>query len=100
LIELCFQTAGVFEIGTTGEMRLPRSVGALRIYPNQVNGRDFYAFVKPRTLLDDEMVFDAWVVDQDGKIYLEIRDYRTVQLPNKLDAALVSPFKKALGVRD
>jgi len=98
LIELCFQTAGVFEIGTTGQMRLPSSVGALKIYPNQVIGRDFYALVKPRTILDDEMVFDAWVVDQEGKIYLEMRDYRTVQLPNELDASLVAPFKKALGV--
>jgi NAD(P)-dependent dehydrogenase (short-subunit alcohol dehydrogenase family) len=98
LIELCFQTAGVFEIGTTGQMRLPRSVGELKIYPNLVNGCDFYALVKPRTILDEEIVFDAWVVDQDGKIYLEIRDYRTVQLPNKLDAPLVTPFKKMLGV--
>jgi malonyl CoA-acyl carrier protein transacylase len=98
LIELCFQTAGVYEIGTTGQMRLPQSVGALKIYPNQVNSRDFYALVKPRTVLDDEVVFDAWVIDQDGKIYLEIRDYRTVQLPNKLDASLVTPFKKVLGV--
>jgi hypothetical protein len=79
-------------------MRLPQSVGALKIYPNQVNSRDFYALVKPRTVLDDEVVFDAWVIDQDGKIYLEIRDYRTVQLPNKLDASLVTPFKKVLGV--
>jgi NAD(P)-dependent dehydrogenase (short-subunit alcohol dehydrogenase family)/acyl carrier protein len=100
LIELCFQTAGVFEIGTTGKLRLPSSVAALRIYPNQVNGRDVYAFVKPRTILDNEMSFDAWVVDEDGKVYLEIKDYRTVQLPYKLDASLVSPFKQVLGIRD
>lgn len=100
LIELCFQTAGVYEIGAKGKMCLPHSVGALRIYPNQVNGRNVYAFVKPRTILDDEQVFDAWVVDEDGKVYLEIKDYRTVQLDDKLDASLVSPFKQVLGIQD
>lgn len=100
LIELCFQTAGVYEIGTTGKMRLPSSVGALRIYPNQINGRNVYAFVKPRTILDNEMSFDAWVVDEDGKVYLEIKDYRTVPMQDKLDASLVTPFKQALGIRD
>lgn len=97
LIELCFQTAGAFEIGTIGQMRLPRSVGALKIYPNQVDGRGVYALVKPRAILDDEIVFDAWVVDPDGKIYLEIKDYRTIQLTHKLDSSLVTPFKKMLG---
>jgi len=97
LIELCFQTVGVFEIGSTGEIRLPKSVGALRIYPNQVNRHNFYAFVKPRTILEDQMAYDAWVVDQDGKIYLEMRDYRTVLQSNELDASFVAPFRKALG---
>jgi hypothetical protein len=75
-------------------------VGALRIYQNQVNGRDVYAFVKPRTILDNEMAFDAWVVDEDGNVFLEIKDYRTVQLPDKLDSSLVSPFKQILGIKD
>ncbi len=99
LIELCFQTVGVFEIGKAGEIRLPYSVGALRIYPNQVKGSSFYAFVKPKIVLEDEMAYDAWVVDQDGKIYLEISDYRTALQSNELDASFVAPFKKALGVQ-
>jgi len=84
LIELCFQTAGIWEMGTSSRMGLPQhleQVSWLRS-PKLAEGR-LYAMVTPHP---ETGTFDAEVVDAAGNCYVRLGGYRTVALPNSLDA--------------
>ena len=79
LIELCFQTAGVFDITQRHVFGLPAGLGALRVYrPIEERSRPLFAEAWRRR---DEEGLDAHVVDADGNVYVELEDYRTVPLP-------------------
>ena len=93
LIELCFQTAGVWEMGIEGRMGLPQHIDYVSSFlgdPAKVEG-PLYAVVTPR-----EGVFDAEVVDKNGNRYLQLRSYRTVTVPNAVDAERVKPLHAAM----
>ena len=92
LIELCFQTAGLWEAGSTGVLALPQSIGSLRIYPRPLNGVAIFAEVKP-SMNEGKLSFDARVVDEKGNIFLELTDYVTSPLPYPAEKDLVEPFK-------
>lgn len=95
LVELCFQTAGLWEAGTTGIMALPKSIGTLTIYPRRVNGEPIFAEVTPRKE-NGKIVFDARVVDSKGHMYLELSNYETAPLPYAAEPALIEPMKALL----
>jgi hypothetical protein len=80
LLELCFQTVGVWEIKTRGTVALPSAVGVIRTYrqPSDADDKLLYALVEA---MNDGRQFDAQVVDEDGHLYLEVASYETVQLP-------------------
>jgi hypothetical protein len=84
LIELCFQTAGVYEMATKGAMALPLAIGAVTAYrqPEQANGARLYALITP---VDGGAAFDAKVVDETGNVYVDLHGYRTVQLPGSVN---------------
>jgi Polyketide synthase dehydratase N-terminal domain len=92
LIELCFQTAGLWEAGATGTLALPASVGSLTLYPQPVNGVPIFAEVKPREC-EGKLAFDARVLDTSGNVFLEMQDYRTSPLPFPAGEDLVEPMK-------
>ena len=92
LVELCFQTAGLWEAVKTGVMALPRSIQSLKIYPHHVNGVPIFAEVHP-TMENGSLTFDARVVDAKGHLYLEMKDYRTSPLPYSADQELTTPLK-------
>ena len=92
LIELCFQTAGLFEVGATGILALPQSVRSLKIYRTPVNGVPIFAEVKPRHI-NGRYSFDARVVDSKGNVFLELTDYQTSPLPYPAELRLVEPLK-------
>jgi len=97
LVELCLQTAGVWEIGTNGSLSLPQAIGALRLYENKVNGVPIYAEVTPKHNILGELSFDARVIDGKGHIYLEMEDYRTAQLPYGIEEKeLLAPIEALL----
>jgi polyketide synthase-like dehydratase family protein/polyketide synthase family protein len=83
LIELCFQTAGLWEMSSKGVLALPLAVGSVTTYrqPQAAEGRRLYALV---TALDGGAAFDAQVLDEAGNIYVELRGYQTVQLPGSV----------------
>jgi NAD(P)-dependent dehydrogenase (short-subunit alcohol dehydrogenase family) len=93
LVELCLQTAGVWEIGATGKLALPHSIGRLVVYNAQAEGATVYAEVIPSYASDGSLRFDARVVDEQGKLYLEISDYRTARVDDPVDDALLDPMK-------
>jgi NAD(P)-dependent dehydrogenase (short-subunit alcohol dehydrogenase family) len=82
LIELCFQTAGVWDIKTTGTMALPLGLASVTAYrqPEEANGR-LYALVHA---LDGGEAYDAQVVDERGNVYVALQGYRTVDLPGSV----------------
>ncbi|HUI55950.1 MAG TPA: SDR family NAD(P)-dependent oxidoreductase [Bryobacteraceae bacterium] len=88
LIELCFQTAGLWEMGVQGRMGLPQRVNRVSVWraPNVADGQ-LYAVVTPHP---HEGSFDAEVVDRTGNRYVDLVGYRTVALPGAVNA---EPFR-------
>jgi acyl transferase domain-containing protein/acyl carrier protein/NAD(P)-dependent dehydrogenase (short-subunit alcohol dehydrogenase family) len=84
LIELCFQTAGLLEISEHNRMGLPLYVHQLiwSRAPKLAEG-PLFAVVTPDAAGEK---FDAEVVDTQGNRYLRLTGYRTVTLPDSVDA--------------
>ena len=84
LIELCFQTAGLLEISEHNRMGLPLYVHRVSWSraPELAEG-PLFAVVTPDTKGEK---FDAEVVDTQGNRYLRLTGYRTVTLPDSVDA--------------
>jgi hypothetical protein len=93
LVELCMQTAGIWEAGSTGALALPHSIGELRLYPLIPNGVPIYAAVTPSQDAEGQFSFDAQVVDAKGRVYLELDNYRTSPLPYTVDEQLLLPLR-------
>jgi 3-oxoacyl-(acyl-carrier-protein) synthase/acyl carrier protein/NAD(P)-dependent dehydrogenase (short-subunit alcohol dehydrogenase family) len=96
LIELCFQTAGLWEMGAQGRMGLPQHVdcvsSSLLVIPESADTR-LYALVTPDP---DRGTFDAEVLDTKGNRYLQLSGYRTVAVPNAMDADRLKPLQVAM----
>jgi len=96
LVELCMQTAGIWEAGSTGSLALPRSIGELRLFPIIPNGVPIYAAVTPNQDAEGNLTFDAQVVDAKGRVYLELDNYRTSPLPYTVDEKLLVPLRRLM----
>ena len=97
LIELCFQTAGVWELGTSGRMALPTHVDRVIRYTTARKQGPLWAVVTQR-----DGCVDADVVDQSGRVRVRLEGYRTIDLPGALDAAAwrTDSHRDARAVRD
>jgi NAD(P)-dependent dehydrogenase (short-subunit alcohol dehydrogenase family) len=93
LIELCFQTAGVWELGTAGRLALPMHVDRVVRYPDADAPGRLAALVRPRP---DGETLDAKVVDEHGRVRVAVEGYRTVALPLPLDEAALAPLRAAV----
>jgi hypothetical protein len=83
LIELCFQTAGVWELGLQGRMGLPQRVHQVCFFqPSDVADGRLYAVVTP---VKDRGTFEAEVLDKKGNCYLRLSGYQTVALSDVVD---------------
>jgi hypothetical protein len=87
LIELCFQTAGLWEMAAQNRMGLPRQVHEVcwSQLPDAA-GRAFYAVVSPHPELG---TFDAEVVDGKGNRYLRLNGYRTADVPSDMNGEVL-----------
>jgi len=94
LIELCFQSAGVWEMGIQGRMGLPRRIDRVSFLrdPELAEGR-VYAVVTPDSTQGS---FDAEVVDAAGYRYLQLSGYRTVAFPDAVDAERLKALRAAM----
>jgi len=99
LIELCFQTAALWEAGKTGTLALPKSIGSLKTYSQPINGVAIFAEVKPHER-DGRITFDARVVDEKGNIFLELSDYQTSPLPYPAEEEIIAPLQAILNKVD
>ena len=91
LIELCFQTAGLLELGTRGTMGLPLHVERLRVVREPSEHGQLFALVKSAA-----SGFEAQVVDEEGRVYLALEGYRTVELPSAVDERGLEPVRLAM----
>ncbi len=84
LIELCFQTAGLWEMSVQNRFGLPQDVQQVSLLraPDQAEGR-LYAVVTPDP---EHETFDAEVVDAKGNCYVQLSGYRTATMPSSVDA--------------
>ena len=84
LIELCFQTAGLWELGAQNRFGLPQDVQQVSLLraPELAEGK-LYAVVTP---YPEDGTFDAEVVDAKGNCYLYLSGYRTAALPGNVDS--------------
>jgi Polyketide synthase dehydratase N-terminal domain/Polyketide synthase dehydratase domain len=78
LVELCFQTAGLFDIAHHHVFGLPAGLASLRVCRPAATGDRLFAEVLPR---EGDGGFDARVTDAAGDVYLELSGYRTVPIP-------------------
>ncbi len=94
LVELCLQTAGVWEIGKTGVMALPVAIDRMVVHCAEVNGGPLYAEMTPREGKKNRLVFDGRVVDAQGRVYLEMQGYHTARLSKLDQEQLLAPLRK------
>ena len=94
LIELCFQTAGVWEIGHTGQLALPAAVDRVIVRDPAAGSGPLVAEV---TANEDGTVFGARVRDGEGRVRVEIEGYRTSRMPNTLPEEQAGPFRSVAG---
>jgi Polyketide synthase dehydratase/KR domain len=96
LIELCFQTAGLWEMGTQGRMGLPLHIDRVSSFltPDAADTR-LYAVV---TSDQAHGSFDAEIVDAKGNRYLQLGAYRTVAAPNAVDAQGLKALQAAMSL--
>jgi hypothetical protein len=93
LIELCFQTAGVWELGTTGRMALPTHVDRVIRYAGADAPGKLLAVVHPR---EDGSAVDARVLDEGGNVRVMLQGYRTIELSDAPDAEALEPIRSAM----
>ena len=92
LVELSFQTAGLWETGHEGRMALPRRVGSARVLA-QPGDTAVYAAAVPT----GEATFDVVVTDEDGRVLLRLDGYESIPLPVPVDPVVGAPFADAFG---
>ena len=79
-IELCFQTAGIWERNQSGRMALPWKIGRVLFDGATNNGvSGLYARVTP----SESGTFNAQVVDESGRVHLRLEGYKTVALSDE-----------------
>jgi NAD(P)-dependent dehydrogenase (short-subunit alcohol dehydrogenase family) len=96
LIELCFQTAGVWEIGETGQLALPAGVDRVIIRNPSSQGGPLVAEVTAHPG-PDGLTFSARVRDGEGNVRVELEGYRTSRMPNTLPEEEAGPFRAVAG---
>ncbi|NIA01637.1 MAG: SDR family NAD(P)-dependent oxidoreductase [Bacteroidia bacterium] len=94
LIELCFQTAGLWEIGRSGRLGLPWKVASITTHrsADAAQGR-ILAIVQPTS----DGGFDARVVDESGSLLVDLAGYRTVASPAEVDPKALAKLRSVMG---
>jgi acyl transferase domain-containing protein/NAD(P)-dependent dehydrogenase (short-subunit alcohol dehydrogenase family)/acyl carrier protein len=93
LIELCFQTASLWELVNEKRMGLPYRIEKVCVLGlPQENGARLFSVVKR----SENGAFAASITDVSGRVYFEIQGYETMQLPDPVDAQLLQPLLRVL----
>jgi hypothetical protein len=95
LIELCFQTAGIWEMAMHARMGLPLHIDRVSFMGAREMKTSLYAVVTP---CEERRSFKAEVVDTKGNCYLRLSGYRTTEVPDGIDAERVKTLRAAISL--
>ena len=90
LVELCFQTAGLWQAGIDGVLALPAGVGQVQWVQDPATASGVMVATARQT---GEGRFDCEVVDALGHVIVRLRDYRTVPMPTPLPEAVAADLR-------
>jgi hypothetical protein len=95
-VELCFQTASLAGLAFHSRLGLPYAFRELRILasPETVPQAAFYSVVVP----NPDGTYDAKMLDEKGNLYLILRGYRTMDLPDPVPEDLLEPLQHAFHI--
>ena len=95
LIELCFQTAGIWEMGLDSRMGLPLHIDQLTISPKttEVSAGPRYAVVVRKP---GETGFNAEIVDAGGNVSIRVSGYHTIPVPDAIDRQKLNAIRAAM----
>ncbi|MBN1570600.1 MAG: SDR family NAD(P)-dependent oxidoreductase, partial [Acidobacteria bacterium] len=93
-LEMCFQSASLKGLAFQSRLGLPDALREFRILasPEKEANAAFFAVVTSNA--DDS--YDVKIVDSKGNIYIVLQGYRTMSLPDPIQADLLEPLKKGL----
>ena len=91
LVELCFQTAGIWELGTADRMALPTHVDRVSRFAPAGAATRLWAVVTPH-----DGGADADVVDEAGRVHMRLEGYRTIELPGPTGEDVLKPLREAM----
>ncbi len=94
LVELCFQTVGLWDIGQAGLLALPGHADLIRSVRKPHGDEPLFALVHPAS----DGSFDCRVVDSAGDVLVRVDGYRSTPLPGAIADDLRSPIRTAMGV--
>ncbi len=78
LVELCFQTAGLWQAGRDDRLALPMQLGRVRVVSDPTAA---VGALHAQARETDPGVFDCAVADAEGTVIVRLDGYRTVPLP-------------------
>ena len=89
LIELCLQTAGLWEIAVSGRMLIPEQIGLIVLYKKV----DEYSTELTAAARKGRNGMNIILFDSEGRICVEVIDYRTAPLPFSVDENAIQKLK-------
>ena len=98
LIELCLQTAGLWDLAAGNAMTIPRSIERVRRFSDvdSDSATALYAVVEAG-VDDGGPRFDATVVDAEGRVHLAVDGYRTTPFGHPYDGRAAARIRDKLG---
>ncbi|HXP21783.1 MAG TPA: SDR family oxidoreductase, partial [Streptosporangiaceae bacterium] len=92
LVELCFQTVGIWDVGQAGRLALPGHADLIRMVRRPKGDGPLFALVHPAS----DGSFDCRVVDSAGDVLIRIDGYRSTPLPTTVADDLRRPIRTAM----
>jgi acyl transferase domain-containing protein/acyl carrier protein/NAD(P)-dependent dehydrogenase (short-subunit alcohol dehydrogenase family) len=93
LIELCFQTASLSGLAMQSKLGLPYGIRELKVFSLPENlDESFFAIIT----VNSDGSYDGKLMDGKGYVYLVLRGYKTMDLPDPVQADLLKPLQRAL----
>ena len=92
-VELCFQTASLAGLAIQSQLGLPYSFSELKLLsmPEKDPDATFYSIVTP----NPDGTYDAKLTSGKGEVYLVLRGYKTMNLPDPIPGDLLQPLQLA-----
>jgi acyl transferase domain-containing protein/acyl carrier protein/NAD(P)-dependent dehydrogenase (short-subunit alcohol dehydrogenase family) len=96
-IEMCFQTASLKGLVYQSRLGLPDAFRELRIMasPEMETNATFFAIATSNS--DDS--YDVKIVDSNGTVYIALQGYKTMSLPDPIQADLLEPLQRGFQVK-